>query len=225
MLAGKQAAIWNERIQIEAQFGPLFLFIILDFRPKFVWFQHWVPLFLDLNRGPWPPMCPIDAVKEDNERFWWIILLCCLLSHFSRVRLCVTPETAAYQAHSSLGFSRQEHWSGLPCPSPRLGKKKVAFCLSSFLPGVLLESIWYVFKMPTVWNCHHQRSWQDPILIIIWARLHPCLCWALICLSRINLPSPPFSSYHFILQLRLGLPGKKTNCFALVFKRLSFNLK
>ena len=41
-----------------------------------------------------------------------------LLSHFSRVRLCVTPETAAHQAPPSLGFSRQEHWSGLPFPSP-----------------------------------------------------------------------------------------------------------
>ena len=37
-----------------------------------------------------------------------------LLSHFSRVRLCATPETAAHQAPLSLGFSRQEHWSGLP---------------------------------------------------------------------------------------------------------------
>ena len=41
-----------------------------------------------------------------------------LLSRFSRVRLCVTPETAAHQAPLSLGFSRQEHWSGLPFPSP-----------------------------------------------------------------------------------------------------------
>ena len=41
-----------------------------------------------------------------------------LLSHFSRVWLCVTPETAAHQAPLSLGFSRQEHWSGLPFPSP-----------------------------------------------------------------------------------------------------------
>ena len=41
-----------------------------------------------------------------------------LLSHFSRVRLCVTPETAAHQAPWSLGLSRQEHWSGLPFPSP-----------------------------------------------------------------------------------------------------------
>ena len=40
------------------------------------------------------------------------------LSHFSRVRLCATPEMAAHQALPSLGFSRQEHWSGLPFPSP-----------------------------------------------------------------------------------------------------------
>ena len=41
-----------------------------------------------------------------------------LLSHFSHVQLCETPETAAHQAPPSLGFSRQEHWSGLPFPSP-----------------------------------------------------------------------------------------------------------
>ena len=41
-----------------------------------------------------------------------------LLSHFSRVRLSETPEMAAHQAPPSLGFSRQEHWSGLPFPSP-----------------------------------------------------------------------------------------------------------
>ena len=41
-----------------------------------------------------------------------------LLSRFSRVQLCATPETAAHQALPSLGFSRQEHWSGLTFPSP-----------------------------------------------------------------------------------------------------------
>ena len=47
-----------------------------------------------------------------------MLLLLLLLSHFSRVRLCATPETAAHKASLSLGFSRQEHWSGLPFPSP-----------------------------------------------------------------------------------------------------------
>ena len=46
------------------------------------------------------------------------LLLLLLLSRFSRVRLCATPQTAAHQALTSLGFSRQEHWSGLPFPSP-----------------------------------------------------------------------------------------------------------
>ena len=45
-------------------------------------------------------------------------MLLLLLSRFSRVRLCATPQTAAHQAPPSLGFSRQEHWSGLPFPSP-----------------------------------------------------------------------------------------------------------
>ena len=36
----------------------------------------------------------------------------------SRVRLLATPWTAAYQAPLSMGFSRQEYWSGVPLPSP-----------------------------------------------------------------------------------------------------------
>ena len=40
------------------------------------------------------------------------MLLLLLLSHFSHVWLCATPEMAAHQAPPSLGFSRQEHWSG-----------------------------------------------------------------------------------------------------------------
>ena len=36
-------------------------------------------------------------------------MLLLLLSHFSYVRLCATPEMAAHQAPQSLGFSRQEH--------------------------------------------------------------------------------------------------------------------
>ena len=41
-----------------------------------------------------------------------------MLSHFSRVRLFASPWTAAHQAPLSMGFSRQEYWSGLPRPPP-----------------------------------------------------------------------------------------------------------
>ena len=49
---------------------------------------------------------------------WMLLLLLLLLSCFSRVRLCATAQMAAHQAPPSLGFSRQEHRSGLPFPSP-----------------------------------------------------------------------------------------------------------
>ena len=41
-----------------------------------------------------------------------------MLRHFSCVQLFVTPWTVAHQAPLSMGFSRQEYWSGLPFPSP-----------------------------------------------------------------------------------------------------------
>ena len=42
----------------------------------------------------------------------------CVLSHFSSVQLCATLWTKAHQTPLFMGFSRQEYWSGLPCPPP-----------------------------------------------------------------------------------------------------------
>ena len=63
-----------------------------------------------------------------------LALLLLLLSRFSRVRLCATPWTAAHQAPSSMGFSRQEYWSGVPStsPFPILAPSE---CLASHGPG------------------------------------------------------------------------------------------
>ena len=41
-----------------------------------------------------------------------------MLSCFSCVQLCATPWTVAHQAPLSMEFSKQECWSGLPCPPP-----------------------------------------------------------------------------------------------------------
>ena len=49
---------------------------------------------------------------------WICEFMLLLLSRFSHLQLCATPYTAAHQAPPSLGLSRQEHWSGLPFPSP-----------------------------------------------------------------------------------------------------------
>ena len=54
-------------------------------------------------------------------RLWVKYCACmhvCVLSRFGHVWLSATPWTVACQAPLSMGFSRQEHWSGLPFPSP-----------------------------------------------------------------------------------------------------------
>ena len=65
-----------------------------------------------------PGEISITSDMQMTPPLWQKVLLLLLLSCFSRVRLCATPETAAHQTPSSLGFSRQEHGSGLPFPSP-----------------------------------------------------------------------------------------------------------
>ena len=51
----------------------------------------------------------------------------------SRVQLFTTPWTAAYQAPPSMGFSRQEYWSGLPSPSPLISIYSTAVLLFKFM--------------------------------------------------------------------------------------------
>ena len=69
-------------------------------------------LSMDSNSG---------CLGPDGQCVYFVLLL---LSHFSRVRLCATPQIAAHQALPPLGFSRQEHWSGLPFPSPMHEREK-----------------------------------------------------------------------------------------------------
>ena len=59
-----------------------------------------------------------NKITEMKNTLLLLLVLLLLLSRFSHVRLCATPQTAARQAPLSLGFSRQEQWSGLPFPSP-----------------------------------------------------------------------------------------------------------
>ena len=63
-------------------------------------------------------LCSTTAERDGSTKHasLTVLLLLLLLSRFSRVRLCASPETAAHQAPPSLGFSRQEYWSGLPLP-------------------------------------------------------------------------------------------------------------
>ena len=68
-----------------------------------------------------PPGSPVPGILQARTLEWGAIsfMHACMLICFSCLQLCVTPWTAAHQAPLSTGFSRQEHWSGLPFPSPR----------------------------------------------------------------------------------------------------------
>ena len=61
----------------------------------------------------------------------------------SRARLSATPGTAAYQAPSSMGFSRQEYWSGVPLPSLQLGhsESNLNILSLSLLNCILIMSV------------------------------------------------------------------------------------
>ena len=72
-------------------------------------------------------------------------LLLLLLSRFSCVQLCATPEMAAHQAPPSLGFSRQEYWGGLPFPSPMH-----AGMLSHFIGVRLFAILWTIVNQASL---------------------------------------------------------------------------
>ena len=59
---------------------------------------------------------PTSRILRNNT--WYLTTCVCILSHFSYVQLLAIPRTIAPQAPLSMGFSRQEYWSGLPCPPP-----------------------------------------------------------------------------------------------------------
>ena len=77
-------------------------------------------------KSPWTekPSGPQFYIQILHTTYVYMLLLLMLVSCFSRVRLCATPQRAAHQAPPPLGFSRQEHWSGLPFPSPMSESEK-----------------------------------------------------------------------------------------------------
>ena len=73
-----------------------------------------------------PPGAPVPGILQARKLEWVAIFFYNAWKwkvkgkSLSRVRLLATPWTAAYQAPPSMGFSRQEYWSGVPLPSPNL---------------------------------------------------------------------------------------------------------
>ena len=81
------------------------------------------PTLLDPIDGS-PPGSPVPGILQARTLEWVAIALSnawkwkVKVTSLSHARLFATPWTAAYQAPLSMGFSRQEYWSGVPLPSP-----------------------------------------------------------------------------------------------------------
>ena len=94
----------------------------------------------------------------------------CMLSHFSCVQLFATSWTVALQATLSMGFSREEYWSVLPCPHPGTlpdtGIEPV-FLTSSTLVGGF-------FTTSTIWEALTKKQCCSYIFIEVLNVRLPC---------------------------------------------------
>ena len=124
-----------------------------------------------------PPGSPLPGILQARTLEWAAISLSDVWKWkvkpklLSRVQLYATPWTEAYQAPLSMGFSRQEYWSGVPLPSPWF----LLVCIYSFIsvivfftsswlfflfsnsllnftqcPSILLLSLWSIFMIITL---------------------------------------------------------------------------
>ena len=89
-----------------------------------------------------PPGSPIPGILQTRTLEWVAISFSnawkwkVKVKSLSRVRLLVTPWTAAYQAPPSMRFSRQEYWSGVPLPSQYFLSKMHRRCLALYVVTV-----------------------------------------------------------------------------------------
>ena len=102
-----------------------------------------------------PPGSPVPGILQARTLEWVAISFSNAwkwkekVKSLSRVRLLATPWTAAYQAPPSMGFSRQEYWSGVPLPSPPLSNSKYNFIsiLKEISPEYSLKGLMLKLKL------------------------------------------------------------------------------
>ena len=91
-----------------------------------------------------PPGSPVPGILQARTLEWVAISFSkawkwkAKVKSLSRLRLFATPWTAAHQASPSMGFSRQEYWSGVPLPSPPWSRS-YSFMITSTHPQQYLR--------------------------------------------------------------------------------------
>ena len=99
-----------------------------------------------------PPASPVPGILQARTLKWVAISFSSAwkwkvkVKSLSCARLLATPWTSAYQAPPSMGFSRQEYWSGLPLPSPALTtlQPQIKACAHLLSHGWLFVTLWTV---------------------------------------------------------------------------------
>ena len=149
-----------------------------------------------------PPGSPVPGIVQARTLEWVAISFPnawkrkVKVKSLSRVRLFTTPWTAAYQAPLSMGFSRQEYWSGLPFPPPMHESEK-----SKWSHSVVSDSSDPMdcmgFSMQEYWSGVPLPSPFDYIDLAKW-----CLCFLI--LSRFNtvISVLPRSKHFYFLGLQ-----------------------
>ena len=96
------------------------------------------------------------AISFSNAWKWKV-----KVKSLSHVQLLETPWTAAYQAPPSMGFSRQEYWSGVPLPSPRGAYTHTQICIQGWCTK--WEDLYTLF---TEWAfCKDGKTLQTVLLV------------------------------------------------------------
>ena len=136
------------------------------------------PTLCDPRDGS-PPGSPVPGIPQARTLEWVAISFSnawkwkVKVKSVNHVRLLATPWTAAHQAPPSMGFSRQEYWSGLPLPSPMSGLGHLSW------------------RGSPIWS-----PWANPRMLFHWAeilkKLKYTVQWQLILLHACMLSS--FSS-------------------------------
>ena len=123
-------------------------------------FTLWIlasPLPLALKFSPSVSLSLILPTDMMIEVAWKTLIIgCCVLSHFSCIRLFATLWIIACQAPLSKGFSKQEYWSGLPFPSPGSPQSRDQTCVSY----VSCIGRW-VFTTSATYCTEHLKIWKN----------------------------------------------------------------
>ena len=101
-----------------------------------------------------PPGSPVPGILQARTLKWVAITFSnawkwkVKVKLLSRVWLLVTPWTAAYQGPPSMGFSRQEYWSGVPLPSPPISFLDCVLTKADSETSIWVQRIYWGFIFP-----------------------------------------------------------------------------